>query len=141
MSFHTWSYTGIGFDVAEANNDAIFNFLKNHEQSIAEYLRDDIMAVVNDEEPDFGELLEVNDTCTISSIIADIMSAETGIGFDYIGIGDDDEDAVMFLPCFPWEYSDKERALTREEIVKTMTSYAQELCLRVDTDLTVEISG
>lgn len=140
MSFRSYSFRGIGFDLNRADKEDIFAFFKRHEESIPDYIREDIMNVVNDEDSCIYDLEQLSENVCVGEFVADIMNKETEYHFDYIE-GNYGEDAVLFPPCYPWEYNKREKNATKEEIVAIVGSYAGEFGLSVDTDMDIEVSG
>jgi len=140
MSFRSYSFRGIGFDLSRADKKDIFAFFKNHEKSIPDYIREDIMTVVNDEDSDLYDLQDLSENVCVGEFVADIMNTETEYHFDYIE-GDYGEDAVMFSPRYPWENNEREKNATFEEIKAIVGSYAEEFDLLVDYEMDIEVSG
>lgn len=63
------------------------------------------------------------------AVIANIMTRETGIKFEYFqpddnGIGNG---IVVFSPCYPWQLNDKEKNLSEEELIDILQKYMAEL--------------
>ena len=136
MSYRSYSFRGIGFDLERVEKEDIFAFFKKHEHSLPDDVREAIMDVVNDEDSDLYDLQCLSDVACVSEFVADVMNAETGCEFDFME-GDCCEDAVIFPPRYPWEHQ-CERAVTREELIAIMNSYAGEFGLVVDTNMDIE---
>ena len=140
MSFRSYSFRGIGFDLSRADKKDIFEFFKKHEKSISEYVREDIMAVVNDEDSDLYDLQDLSENMCVGEFVADIMNEETGYHFDYIE-GDYGEDAVLFSPRYSWENNEREKTATFEDIKAVVDAYAEEFNLLADYYMDIEVSG
>lgn len=140
MSFRSYSFRGIGFDLYRADKKDIFAFFRKHEKSIPDYIREDIMNVVNDEDSCIYDLEQLSENVCVGEFVAEIMNKETEYHFDYIE-GNYGEDAVMFSPRYPWENNEREKTATFEEIKAVVDSYAEEFDLLADYDMDIEVSG
>lgn len=78
---------------------------------------------------------------SLTAIIADIMSVETGLPIAYYPPAeDDDHESILYEQAYPWEMNDKERNLTKDELITMFEKYAKELDsnIEVDDDIKLE---
>ena len=153
MHWTMWHIYGPGFDVADAEPDRIRNFLREHEPALAkeaekiedeegrtlhELLHD---AAISDSEF-VDTLIDLEYKCgNVAPYIGCVMSEETGIRFDTPGTTEDGEDCVMFCPAMPWEYNEKEKPLTQDELFGLIQKYADELGVKFNPDLDLVYDG
>ena len=145
MSWTMWHVCGIGFDCAFASDENMRKFWNNHINTLTKVYKDtDILEKVSKIEADIeadpnisfsAELFEISENMTVSEFIAAVMKEETGINFGFPSLTDDSEDCVVFFEAYPWGYNEQERSLTMEELVQIMGRYADELGVKVNTDL------
>lgn len=79
---------------------------------------------------------ECNSSCNegVGAVVANVMSRETGIRFDYQP-GQDDcggSPHILLAECMPWEFNEKEKSLTQEKLDCILTLYMRELSLNGD---------
>ena len=111
MSWDMWHVHGHGIDCSALSNNILKEFCDNH--------RGVFQGKVNE---------HMLDAVSIGEIVAFVMKEETGIEFFSPGITDNDEDVVMFGPCYPWSLTEAERKLgSVEELYEIMRPYAEEL--------------
>lgn len=149
MSMQEYHVKGVGFytqDISGANlskflfrthKDAL-NKIENY--SLAVNLRDLSSELASSPELDEEKILDYvrdcTDTITYAETICQVLSAELGIYLSHAGIDECDQEAVFFEPLYPWEYSQKERGLTRESLEELLEPYAKELgCIVEDIEL------
>lgn len=133
MSADTSIIYGFGFNVNgnDPNMSSILVFLRHHSESLATMYNIDIDTL---SENDIGRIFS-NIQCRITghesvySLVANIMSEETHINFQY-EFGDSDtgsEPAILFAEGMPWVYNDTESALTKESLSEIIIPYMRHL--------------
>lgn len=60
-------------------------------------------------------------------VIADVMSKETGIRWEYYVADEDSDDAIILPRCFPWLYNEAEKTMTEEKLKEICNKYIAEL--------------
>ena len=138
MSWDCWHSYGYGFRTEGIEEVNFFPFLYKHygafstykekaavDKVLADYARDKEDGNVDYDVID--EICEATDCGCIAEIIGHIMTVETGIRFFASGYSDESEEAVWFLPGYPWESTEKERNLTQQELHDLIVPYAEEL--------------
>ncbi len=63
----------------------------------------------------------------IYGLIADVMWAETGIGFGYYPNYDGDDEVILFEAEMPWMMNEKEKNITEDELEEICNKYINEL--------------
>jgi len=137
MSMSTSISYGYGITVPAIKDKTIKEFIVNHKET-AEKLPggEEILDYINaTDESDLDFMVEFSEyECNgmqgFPGFIADIMSAETGISFEYLPSQDDDEgdeDYIMLVEGMPWNFNEKERNLTKEEFNEIISRYTKEL--------------
>lgn len=139
MSWKVWEERGFGFKTHKISAIVLYHFMKDHRTSLcAEHA--DLLDELQEKIAEGNLTVETLDlsehftgrTNTVGTIIAGVMSSETGLRFDPVGIDDKGEEAVYFYACYPWQLNDKEKSLTREQMGKICRKYAKELGLPSD---------
>jgi len=139
---------GIGFQI-KIEPVELQKFLQDHRESLNQ-LKDveSVLECLDLDEDDFEDALlgfeywpnnGFGDSLT--AIIADIMSVETGLPIAYYPPAeDDDHESILYEQAYPWEMNDKERNLTKDEITTMFEKYAKELDsnIEVDDDIRLE---
>lgn len=148
MSMQTECIYGIGFQIKIEPRE-LQKFLQNHRESLNQ-LKDveSVLECLDLDEDDFEDALlgfeywpnnGFGDSLT--AIIADIMSVETGLPIAYYPPAeDDDHESILYEQAYPWEMNDKERNLTKDELTTMFEKYAKELDsnIEVDDDIRLE---
>ena len=148
MSMQTECIYGIGFQI-KIEPVELQKFLQDHRESLNQ-LKDveSVLECLDLDEDDFEDALlgfeywpnnGFGDSLT--AIIADIMSVETGLPIAYYPPAeDDDHESILYEQAYPWEMNDKERNLTKDEITTMFEKYAKELDsnIEVDDDIRLE---
>lgn len=143
MSQDQWHCVGYGIETspAEISPERMLAFFNGHREAYyrknPESMKSRIFNVgkVMDEynkkgkiDNDFAD--RVRDCTTnygYGEIIAAIMSEETGIRFASTGTSVDGAEAVIFDPRYIWDYSEKEKTMTEEDIENIFEKYGMEL--------------
>ena len=148
MSMQTECIYGIGFQI-KIEPGELQKFLQDHRESLNQ-LKDveSVLECLDLDEDDFEDALlgfeywpnnGFGDSLT--AIIADIMSVETGLPIAYYPPAeDDDHESILYEQAYPWEMNDKERNLTKDELTTMFEKYAKELDsnIEVDDDIRLE---
>lgn len=151
MSTQTECIYGIGFQI-KIEPDQLQKFLQDHRESLNQLKGvESVLECLDLDEDDFEDALlgfeywpnnGFGDSLT--AIIADIMSVETGLPIAYYPPAeDDDHESILYERAYPWEKNDKERNLTRDELIAIFEKYAKELDsnIEVDHDIRLEYYG
>ena len=129
-----WHVYGCGIDLGVVSDEKKLSFIKNH-NAVAQSAgcnEEDLKNIFDDPEM-FG--------VEMADIIAQIMSFESGVRFFACHLNEEGQDPIMFTPAYPWEFNDKERSLTRDELFDILKVYAEELGVGVDMSMDVVYSG
>lgn len=148
MSMQTECIYGIGFQI-KIELDQLQKFLQDHRESLNQLKGvESVLKCLDSDEDDFEDALlsfkywpnnGFGDSLT--AIIADIMSVETGLPIAYYPPAeDDDHESILYEQAYPWEMNDKERNLTKDELTTMFEKYAKELDsnIEVDDDIRLE---
>lgn len=148
MSMQTECIYGIGFQI-KIEPDQLQKFLQDHKESLKQLKGvESVLECLDLDEDDFEDALlgfeywpnnGFGDSLT--AIIADIMSVETGLPIAYYPPAeDDDQESILYERAYSWEMSDKERNLTKDELTTIFEKYAKELDsnIEVDDDIRLE---
>ena len=136
MSWDMWHVYGYGFasDESKLSEDKLVEFAKNHLDSLRnakysnlEALRDYLNDLDAGADCSEETIREITDTNTAAEIISTAMSQETGIRFETTGLTDYGEEAVIFGPGYPWNFTEKEQGLTEEDLDNIVKKYTKEL--------------
>lgn len=133
---------GYGFELSIS--PVIFiKWIKKHKKAFCESATESTlfkqltaMSELNIDDDILDEVLchyECNSSCNegVGAVIANVMSRETGIRFDYQP-GQEDcggSPHILLAECMPWEFNEKEKALTQEKLDCILTLYMRELSL------------
>ena len=148
MSMQTDYIYGIGFQI-KIKPDQLRKFLQDHKESLNQLKGvESVLECLDLDEDDFEDALlgfeywpnnGFGDSLT--AIIADIMSVETGLPIAYYPPAeDDDQESILYEQAYPWEMNDKERSLTKDELIAMFEKCAKELDsnIEVDDDIRLE---
>ena len=134
MSMQTDCTYGLGF-VLNVGDKPLANFIKAHKDSIKNLDIDEILTWIDEHEKTGcmdGITEEFFDYACVKyitgglyGIIADIMAAETNIGFEYFH--DDETEAIMFIESYPWDLNETEKNLTQDKLREICQKYIKEL--------------
>lgn len=151
MSMQTECIYGIGFQI-KIEPGELQKFLQDHRESLNQLKGvESVLECLDLDEDDFEDALlgfeywpnnGFGDSLT--AIIADIMSVETGLPIAYYPPAeDDDHESILYEQAYPWEMNDKERNLTKDELTTMFEKYAKELDsnIEVDDDIRLEYYG
>ncbi len=126
---HSWSAKGYGYAL-ESDKRTLYNFLKK--RNMLDKIDFDEEALESEffcPEYDFGF------DHSLAWEIADQINEETGLslfrGFESI---DDTPMHIGWEPCYSWLLTEKERALTQEDITKILKRYGEELGISAEPD-------
>jgi len=113
---HTTTILGLG-----EQGEELIDWIKVHSESSGkplDSLKEEFFDWDNEATGDTG----------LYGMIADVMSKETGIVFEFRNPQDDDEDDVIMLPqTMPWHYNEIEKNLTEEKLDGIFKKYIDEL--------------
>lgn len=157
MSQRTDCVYGYGFKVY-ASDEALARFIKNHESSVrtlegGSKIIDFIDDCTANNKPldalkeDFYDYeSEATGESGLYGIIADVMSEETDICFEFhsaLHIDDDEaEDTILVPMLMPWQFNSVEKELTEDRLEEICKKYMAELDERlVFEDLRLEYFG
>ena len=145
MSMQTECIYGIGFQI-KIEPGELQKFLQDHRESLNQLKGiESVLECLDLDEDDFEDALlgfeywpnnGFGDSLT--AIIADIMSVETGLHIAYYPPAeDDDHKSILYEQAYPWEMNDKERNLTKDELTTMFKTYAKELDsnIKIDDDI------
>ena len=148
MSMQTECIYGIGFQI-KIEPEGLQKFLQNHRESLKRLKNvESVLECLDLDEDNFEDALlgfeywpnnGFGDSLT--AIIADIMSVETELPIAYYPpTEDDDHESILYEQAYPWEMNDKERNLTKDELIVVFEKYAKELDsnIEVDDDIRLE---
>lgn len=148
MSMQTECIYGIGFQI-KIEPEELQKFLQEHRESLKQLKGvESVLKCLDLDEDSFEDALlgfeywpnnGFGDSLT--AIIADIMSVETGLPIAYYpSTEDDDRESILYEQAYPWEMNDKERNLTKDELTAMFEKYAKELDsnIEVDDDIRLE---
>lgn len=96
---------------------------------------------IDDEELiEYAEEIESITTCNcgVYAAIANAMTKETEIQFDYHGFNEDGNGGIVFGQSMPWHFNEKEKNLTKEKLDEIFKIYTDELGLD-DSPCEIEI--
>lgn len=142
MSMITDCIYGIGFQI-KIEPDQLQKFLQDHKESL-EQLKgvESVLECLDLDEDAFEDALlgfeywpnnGFGDSLTAT--IADIISVETGLPIAYYPpTEDNEEESILYERAYPWEMNDKERNLTRDELIAIFEKYAKELDPNIEVD-------
>lgn len=146
MSMDTSIIYGYGFH-SDCEDAKLWQFIKNHSDAFLKNRKElDLYVKLESAEqsgslPDMYHFFE-NYECDASgvsgvgSVIANIMSRETGIRF-IACLADDtcDTSAAVLLPeHMPWLYTEREKTLTGSDFLQICKQYAKELGISEEPD-------
>lgn len=148
MSTQTDYIYGIGFQI-KIKPDRLQKFLQNHKESIEKIKgAGGILGCLDLDEDAFEDVLNSFEYWpnngfgnSLTAIIADIMSVETGLPIAYYPLTENgDQESILYERAYSWEMSDKERNLTKDELIAMFEKYAEELDsnIEVDDDIRLE---
>ena len=148
MSMQTECIYGIGFQI-KIEPGELQKFLQDHRESLNQLKNvESVLECLDLDEDDFEDALlgfeywpNNGFRDSLTAIIADIMSVETGLPIAYYpSTEDDDRESILYERTYSWEMSDKERNLTKNELTTMFEKYAKELDsnIEVDDDIRLE---
>lgn len=136
---------GYGF-YCDCSEEKLIDFIKNHKETFCksnaeeELFKEMFDRTKNEYDleylfKDYG--CKSTGVCGIGAVIANIMSRETGIRFDYC---EPDEAcgtpaSVMFGSGYPWQLTEAEKNLTEEKLESMCRKYAEELGIDVTENI------
>lgn len=143
MSMRSSFVYGMGFEVDKVKISTIVDFIKNHKETFCQSETDKkIYNTMLDELDNMEDIYDLDDyftdemySCDVSgqeglgAVISNIMSAETGIRFEFQRGQDDcgSVPTVMFSDAPAWCYNEAEKCLTEDKFMEVCDKYMQEL--------------
>lgn len=148
MSMQTDNIYGIGFQI-KIEPDQLQKFLQNHKENIEKIKgAGSILGCLDLDEDAFKDVFNGFEYWpnngfgdSLTAIIADIMNIETGLPIAYYPPTENgDQESILYEQAYPWEMNDKERNLTKDELITMFEKYAKELDsnIEVDDDIKLE---
>lgn len=132
---------GYGF-YCDCSEEKLIDFIKKHKETFcksdAEKELFEEMFNCTNLEAFFGDYeCESTGVCGIGAVIANIMSRETGIRFDYCESDDacNTRASVMFGSGYPWQLTEAEKSLTEEKLNSICEKYASELGIDISENV------
>jgi len=144
MSMRSSFVYGFGFN-CDCDEGKLIDFIKNHKRAFCKTEREkelyeemlDYTKSDYDLEDFFEDYTcENNGSCGIGAIIANVMSRETGVRFEYC-MPDDDCDtlaSIVFESGYPWQLNDIERNLSEKTLTDICKKYMSEIGLIDEPD-------
>ena len=139
MSMSSSFVYGYGFH-SDCDEIRLINFIKNHQKTFCESDREKELYEALDEYEleDLFEDYSCDATGTegVGAVIANIMSRETGIMFEYCQPDDDCDTpaSVIFEATYPWLLNETEKNLSIEKLSNIFTKYMNELGITDEPD-------
>lgn len=142
MSTQTDYIYGIGFQI-KIEPDKLQKFLQNHKESIEKIKgAGSILKCLDLDEDAFKDVFNGFEYWpnngfgdSLTAIIADIMNIETGLPIAYYPPAeDDDQESILYERAYSWELNDKEKNLTKDELITMFEKYAKELDSNIEVD-------
>lgn len=144
MSMRSSFVYGFGFN-CDCDEGKLIDFIKNHKKAFCQTEKEkelykEILNYTENEYDleDFFEDYECdsNGLEGIGAVIANIMSRETGIRFEYcMPDGDCNTLAsIVFEPNYPWQLNDIERNISEKALENTCKKYMDEIGLIDEPD-------
>lgn len=126
--------SGLGFYVYVAD-EVLCDFIKAHSTTVEQlsYGKEILAYIDNGSHEDIKEKFydyscQSTGMCGLYGLIADVMTKETGVIFNYyVPNGDETDDAILYKPCYPWEMTEADKALTADKLRELMQKYIKEL--------------
>ena len=148
MSMQTECIYGIGFQI-KIEPDQLQKFLQDHRESLKQLKEvESILECLDLDEDNFENALlgfeywpNSGFGDSLTATIADIITVETGLPIAYYPPAEDnEEESILYEQTYPWEMNDKERNLTKDELITMFEKYAKELDsnIEVDDDIRLE---
>lgn len=144
MSMRSSFVYGYGFN-SDCDEEKLIDFIKNHKEAFCKTDGEkelyEEMLDYTEKEYDLEDFFE-NYECDsnglegIGAVIANIMSRETGIRFDYcMPDGDCNTLAsIVFETGYPWQLNETEKNLTEEKLKEICKTYMDEIGLIKEPD-------
>lgn len=156
MSMSNFTIYGFGFNCTgfdrDCNKRKLIDFIKNHKEAFCktddekELYKEMLDYTEKEKEYDVEDFFE-NYECDsnglegVGAVIANIMSRETGIRFDYCQPDEDCDTlaSVVFVKSYPWLLNETEKELTEEKLSNICQKYMDELGITdIPDDLNLE---
>ena len=171
MSMRSYFVNGFGFETSDIKDANILKFIRDHADKCPDFSEDDITvlktysnkqinsiarkdpyflsSLIDEIDEKLARMLEPlrKEYPNMIDTVAKIISDETSINMIYTpgqqGEGCIGDECIMLEYKLPWEYNEKERNCTQDDLVNILKPYLKELGLKVDclTDLEVEYYG
>ena len=155
MGMNSYNVYGYGFNCIYdeellINKDKLILFIKEHSHTFCQ--SEEEKALYNDMlkgNHDLENLFQNYDCDNsgiegIGAVISNIMTRETGVNFGYYpeNLTCDTPASIVFLQLFPWQFNEREKDLTEEELYNICKKYIGELGLEDNPDwLSLEYYG
>ena len=142
MSTQTDYIYGIGFQIKIKPNQ-LQKFLQDHKESIEQIKgAESVLECLNLDEDAFEDAFHGFEYWpnngfgdSLTAIIADIMSVETGLPIAYYPLTENgDQESILYERAYSWEMNDKERNLTKDELIAMFEKYTKELDSNIEVD-------
>ena len=130
---------GYGFSIY-ATDEELKNFILKHKETIS-HLTDGsrLLAYVEECSDEFNLKEDFYDYAPehsssegIYGVIADVITRESGIQFEYHIAQEDQDDAILFPETYPWLLNEKEKSVTEKDL--------EEICYKYISDLGGELT-
>ena len=147
MSMQTDCIYGYGFQV-EVSDENLKDFIWNHKKTVETLNRGpEILGWIEErivkgdpfdsmKEKFFDYESHYSNEEGLYGLIADVMSEESGIRFEYHRPQDEDdiEDVILFPESYPWYLNEVEKQLTQESFDEIIKKYIDDLGGHMATD-------
>ncbi len=146
MSMHTDCIYGYGFKVY-VSDENLRDFIKKHESTIVSLSQGRELVDWTNEHISTGKPLDslkeefydwdnlITGDSGLYGMIADVMTKETGIRFEFRNPQEDGEDDVILFPqTYPWYLNEQEKALTEETLDDIYAVYIGDLGGQLTTE-------
>ena len=129
MSVEVTQMRGYGMDAFKATDEELIAFFKDHEAAVRKAEAEEVLDYIASGETDlqaefFDYENEDGNAVGLNALVAQVITIETGLWFDFfIGDIDDNNNAIMFPECFPWCYSRRDMTTSVEELDEIINRY------------------
>ncbi len=141
MSMHTWTVSGIGFELFTGNNyTKVIEFLQEHREAVKDFFKDtcrvDVDAFFEEADEKWFEMTDeereefIRDRLESipAQVVAHIIDIETGYtGFVGEPRDEDQTDMVLWEPYYPWQMNERDKEITEEKLESILKEYAEKL--------------
>lgn len=116
--------SGIGTEFCNVSREGLIALIK----------KADKYKIANFENVNLDEVTldEINEIENIRTVIGECLNEITGLN-SFCGIIDDDEcEYILFVDKAPWEYTDKEKSLTKNDVIKYLSTLLADVVLDLE---------